>query len=158
MNCYAAADGKGFWLLALEGDRHWPGLLAALDRPALGADPRFATARDRAVNASDLIAELDVAFAARDMAHWEARFDEHDVWWAPINTPRSALEDPQVAASGAFVELPDPAGGDPIRSIASPIDIDGDAQRPGPSPALGEHTTDVLVELGYTPDQIAAHF
>ena len=45
------------------------------------------TPATRAANAADLIAELDVAFAARPMAEWVARFDEHDVWWAPINTP-----------------------------------------------------------------------
>ena len=80
------------------------------------------------------------------------------MWWAPINTPRSALEDPQVIASGAFVEMPDGAGGDAVRSVASPIDIDGAAQRPGPSPALGEHTADVLAELGYTPADITSRF
>ena len=45
VNCYAAADGAGFWLLGLESDRHWPALVAALDRPDLAADERFATAR-----------------------------------------------------------------------------------------------------------------
>ena len=158
VNCYAASDGKGFWLLGLEGDRHWPGLVAALDRPDLADDERFRTARDRAVNAGDLIAELDVSFAAREMEHWVERFDHHDVWWAPINTPRSALEDPQVIASGAFVEMPDGAAGEPVRSVASPIDIDGAAQRPGPSPALGEHTADVLAELGYSPADITSRF
>ena len=81
-----------------------------------------------------VIAELDVAFGARPMAEWVARFDEHDVWWAPINTPTSALEDPQVAASGAFVEMTTPDGAETYRAIASPVDIDRRPQRPGPSP------------------------
>ncbi|MGI9031185.1 MAG: CaiB/BaiF CoA transferase family protein [Ilumatobacteraceae bacterium] len=151
VNCYAAADGNGFWLLGLESDRHWPGLVAALDRPHLAADERFAGAADRMANAGALIAELDVAFAAEPMEHWARRFDAHDVWWAPINNPRTVLDDPQVEASGAFVDMPVQDGAEPYRAVASPIDIDGQPQRPGPVPTLGEHTAEVLAELGEQP-------
>ena len=83
-----------FWLLGLEADRHWPGLAAALERDDLRADERFAGARARLANTPKLIAELDVAFAARPMAEWIERFDVHDVWWAPINTARSVARGP----------------------------------------------------------------
>ena len=158
VNCYASSDDKGFWLLGLEGDRHWPGVVAAIERPDLATDERFADARSRAANAPAVIAELDVAFGARPMAEWVARFDEHDVWWAPINTPTSALEDPQVAASGAFVEMTTPDGTETYRAIASPVDIDRRPQRPGPSPDLGEHTAEVLAELGYSAEDVATRF
>ncbi len=158
LNCYSAADEHAFWLLGLEADRHWPGLVAAIDRDDLAADERFATAPGRMANSAELIAELDVTFAARPMAEWATRFDAHDVWWAPINTPRSALEDPQIEASGAFVDMPVGAGEEPYRAVASPVDIDLARQQPGPTPVLGEHTTTVLAELGYSPSEIAARF
>ena len=145
LNCYASSDDRGFWLLGLEGDRHWPGLIAAIERPDLAADERFVDTKTRARNAPALVAELDVVFGARTMADWAGRFDAHDVWWAPINTPASALVDPQVEASGAFVEMTD--GAETWRAIASPVDFDRRPQHPGPSPALGEHTAEVLGEL-----------
>src|SRR4051812_47739280 len=57
VNCSAEGEGRGFGLLGRGGARHWPGLVAALGRDDLAADERFATGRDRAVNAADLIAE-----------------------------------------------------------------------------------------------------
>ena len=123
VNCYAAADGAAFWLLGLESERHWPPLVAALDRPDLAADDRFATAPARLEHCAALVAELDVAFASRPMAVWAERFDTHDVWWAPINNPRTVLHDPQVEASGAFVEMSGDDG-ETWRAIASPIDFD----------------------------------
>ena len=127
----ARASGCSGWRATATGRASSPPSSAPTSPPTSAS----ARARDRAVNAGDLIAELDVAFAARDRwSDWVARFDDHDVWWAPINTPRSALEDPQVIASGAFVEMPDGDGGEPVRSVASPIDIDGAAAAPRPEP------------------------
>ena len=54
--------------------------------------------------------------------------------------------------------MPVADGEEPYRAIASPIDIDDEAQRPGPTPALGEHTAEVLAELGYTAEDIATRF
>jgi crotonobetainyl-CoA:carnitine CoA-transferase CaiB-like acyl-CoA transferase len=147
INCYQAGDGHGFWLLGLEADRHWPGLVAAVERDDLAVDERFSSARDRMRHCEALIAELDVTFATRTMAEWIPRFDAHDVWWAPINTPRSLLEDEQAIASGAFIDMT-PRGGDaPFRAVASPIDFDDAPQHPGEVPHLGEHTAEVLAEL-----------
>jgi crotonobetainyl-CoA:carnitine CoA-transferase CaiB-like acyl-CoA transferase len=151
MNCYQAGDGHGFWLLGLEADRHWPGLVAATERDDLGADDRFATARDRYRNAEALIAELDVTFAGRTMGEWIARFDAHDVWWAPINTARSVVDDEQAIAAGAFVEMSPREGEAPFRAVASPVDFDDAVARPGPVPHLGEHTTEVLAALPTPP-------
>ncbi len=154
VNVYRAGDGKWFWLLGVEGDRLWPGLLRAVDRPSWGDDERFATMRDRRKHAAELIELLDAMFLTLTRDEWTARFDEHDVWWAPVNTPDDVLEDPQVLAAGTFVDVPGGAGAPEHRAVASPVsfpsdDGDADESRPrGPVPALGEHTQSVLKELG----------
>lgn len=148
MTCYRAGDGRAFWLLALEADRHWPAMVAALDHPTMGDDPRFVDARSRLTNAGDLVALLDEHFATRTYDEWTARFDEHDLWWAPLNSIVEAIADPQVQASGAFVDMTPREGEEPYRAVASPVDFDGHSLSPGVVPALGEHTAEVLGELG----------
>jgi crotonobetainyl-CoA:carnitine CoA-transferase CaiB-like acyl-CoA transferase len=147
MNCYRAGDGRAFWLLLLEADRHWPKLLAALDRPELADDARFADARSRNLHAEALIATLDEEFNRFDIAELTARFDAHDVWWAPINSIFDVIDDPQARAAGAFVDMAPRSGEAPYRAVNGPVDFDGRTFRPGPVPGLGEHTAEVTAEL-----------
>jgi len=145
INSYAAGDGHGFFLICLEGDRHWPQVLAAIGHPELGDDERYATNRLRSENCEALIADLDAVFQERDMAEWADRFDAHDVWWAPIQTIREVVEDPQ--AQPGFVDMTPHDGEEPFRAVATPVDFDGHEQRPGPVPYLGEHTAEIMSEL-----------
>src|SRR5436190_3555031 len=148
LNCYQASDGAVFWLIGLEQDRHWPGLLAAIERPELADDPRFGTSPDRAKNSEALVAELDRVFRTRSRDEWATAFDIHDVWWAPVNTIPDAIQDPQAIAAGAFVDMPVVDGEEPYRAVASPVDFDGHGHPAGKVPAVGEHTAEILAELG----------
>jgi crotonobetainyl-CoA:carnitine CoA-transferase CaiB-like acyl-CoA transferase len=148
INVYRASDDHWFWLLGVEADRLWPKLLKALDRHEWGDDDRFRTARDRRHNAKELIAELDVLFATLTRDQWTARFDAHDVWWAPVNTAEDVVADPQAIAAGAYVDVPGGPGSTEHRAVATPVSFAGGDSRPrGPVPALGEHTDEVLREL-----------
>jgi crotonobetainyl-CoA:carnitine CoA-transferase CaiB-like acyl-CoA transferase len=150
VNCYRAGDGRAFWLLLLEADRHWPKLLAALDDPDLAADDRFTDAKQRLANSEALVTELDEAFAKYPFDDLVARFDAHDVWWAPINSIFDVIADPQAQANGAFIDMTPHEGEDPYRAVNGPIDFGGYAFRPGRVPRLGEHTAEVLAELDGT--------
>ena len=147
LNCYRASDGRAFWLLLLEADRHWPKLVAALGRDDLAADDRFIDARARRAHAAELTVALDAAFAAVPYAELTAAFDEHDVWWAPINAIVDVIEDPQAHAAGGFVEMTPREGEEPYVAVNSPLDFDGRHITPGPVPNLGEHTAEVLGAL-----------
>ena len=140
---YFAGDGKAFWMLALEGDRHWPALVAAVGSDRLRV-PQFETAKSRLANNTELIATLDELFVQRPMSEWVERFDEHDVWWAPLNSIVEVIEDPQARAAGAFVQMSPRDGEAPYEAVNNPVDFDGYALRPGPVPRLGEHTGEYL--------------
>ena len=106
IDCYKSGDGKWFWLLLLQADRHWGDLCRAIGREDLMADERFKNIEVRRINAPALVEELDNVFATRPMAEWAEAFAANDVWWAPVNSINEVVKDPMVQAAGAFVDVP----------------------------------------------------
>ena len=147
VNNYTAGDGRPFWIVGLEGERHWPALARAVGHPEWLTDERFATPVGRARNARSLISELDAIFATRPLDEWATAFDaEPDLFWSPVNTVEDLVADEQFLAAGSVVEVPDETGG--WSMLATPADFDG--RPPVPrwrAPRLGEHTREVLAEL-----------
>jgi len=145
----------GTWLCLLtrhSGDIFGP-IAKAIGRPELSTDERYLTAKSRRTHAVELVETLDAEFAKHDIEEWGRRLDAEDVVWAPVQTMAQVAEDKQAEAAGVFVDIPDGAGGTG-RSVASPVRLpneDGttaDRVR-GPAPGIGEHTADILKELGY---------
>ncbi len=148
VNCYRTADDKWVWLLAVESTRHWPKLLAALGREDLGEKEEFADATARYHNRRTLIPELDAAMRTLPRAELTRRFDEHDVWWAPVQTVDEVLEDPQAQAAGAFISIEGSGDDDPIGGVATPVSFGGQTSSlQAAAPALGEHTEQIIASL-----------
>jgi crotonobetainyl-CoA:carnitine CoA-transferase CaiB-like acyl-CoA transferase len=147
MNNYAAADGRRFWIVGLEPERHWPALCRAVGRPEWRDDPRFADARARAVNSTVLVAALDEIFATRPLDEWAQVFaGEPDFFWSPINTLEDVVADAQFHAAGGIVDVPDGEAAVPM--VATPADFHGTPWAPrSAAPELGQHTEEVLADL-----------
>ncbi|MDP1598956.1 CaiB/BaiF CoA-transferase family protein [Phenylobacterium sp.] len=155
-NFYKSRDGHWFVLNPRGGGKDWQLLATACGRPDLLEDERFPTGRLRKDNSVALVAELDDAFGGLDFEDIARRLDEVDLVWAPVQTPAQVAADPQVAAAGALIDVEDGQGGT-YRSPAAPARFPGaDATVRPAAPGLGQHTREVLAEIGYAPAEIEA--
>lgn len=147
MNNYVAGDGRRFWIVGLQGSRHWPSLCRAVGRQDWLADPHFDTAQARAANSVELVTELDEIFATKSLEEWAKVFaGEPDFFWSPINSLEDVVADEQFHAAGGVVYVPDGDGGAPM--VATPADFHGTPWAPrSAAPQLGEHTDEILAEL-----------
>jgi crotonobetainyl-CoA:carnitine CoA-transferase CaiB-like acyl-CoA transferase len=150
MNNYAAGDGRRFWIVGLEAERHWPALCRAIGRTDWQTDPRYSSARARFINAVELIAALDQIFATKPLDEWAEIFAaEPDFFWSPINSIEDVVADEQFHAAGGMVDVPERSGGEgSVPMVATPADFHGTPWAPrSAAPKLGEHTEEILAEL-----------
>ena len=146
INCYQDRDGRWFWLVGLEGQRHWPDVCRAVGKAEWIDDERYRDEDGRRKNIRDIIPVLDEIFATKSREEWSEIFDRENVWWAPVQTPAEVLTDPQARAVGAWVRIDDI--GEPVETVDSPVLFDGAHRDVVPRPPhLGEHTDEVRAWL-----------
>ena len=151
---YRTRDERFLSLVMVKEADEWPMFCTAIARPELEHDPRFATSPDRRANARELVALLDVEFATRTLAEWMATFNHHRIPFGIVQQSFDLPHDPQMRANGLFRPIVDLPGRE---TVDSPIFLDGEEKMPiHAAPAIGQHTREVLLEIGYSDAEIDA--
>jgi crotonobetainyl-CoA:carnitine CoA-transferase CaiB-like acyl-CoA transferase len=155
-NTYATSDGRHITLIMLQADRFWPDLCRRIGRPDLIDDPRFADGMSRYEHREACVAELDAVFGSRTLAEWKEALADAEGVWAPVQTAVELHDDPQVVANGYVTEVKRDDGVT-FPLVASPVQFDGSEVVLQPAPEHGQHTEEILLELGCSWDDIARH-
>jgi crotonobetainyl-CoA:carnitine CoA-transferase CaiB-like acyl-CoA transferase len=149
---YLAKDGVRILLMMLTPDRYWPKFCRTIGVPELIDNPKFNTFNGRAQNRDELMAIFDKIFRTKTWDEWKPILA--DIPHAPATTLAEAIHDPQAEANNFFCEYEHPSRGK-IKMLANPINMsENPATYRMAAPEFGQHTEEVLLEYGYTWDDI----
>jgi crotonobetainyl-CoA:carnitine CoA-transferase CaiB-like acyl-CoA transferase len=145
---YQAADGAWFFL-ACGNQSFWVKLCTAMEMEPLAADPRFGSWLLRLDNREELLPILEAKFRSKPRDHWMQVLAAHDIPAGRVQPLTEFMKDPAVLHHDMVHEYDHPEAGH-LRLMGQPLVFDGTPTRdPGAPPTLGEHTDDVLRDLGY---------
>jgi crotonobetainyl-CoA:carnitine CoA-transferase CaiB-like acyl-CoA transferase len=153
MNVYRSSDGT--WFVLIVTPDKFVTVVKAIGRADLLTDPRFSSPAQIMANMTPLTAIFDELFGAQPMAHWHSVFAGLNVTFGEVRGPQEVINDPQLQENEIIVPL-NGAGGKLTSTISSPIKVHGVTKAPARrGPGLGEHTEEILAELGFDAKSIA---
>lgn len=152
VNSYRTKDRR-FVHLCMDQQRYWPSFCDGVGRPEWKVDPRLATHEAREANAEYCIAQIEALIAGRTLAEWKDILAEQIGPFDPVQTVGELAADPQVLANGYLADIQDEFGRT-VKLVAPPIKFDGRPYEFRPGPRHGEHTDEVLIEVGYDMEEV----
>lgn len=145
----------GYVTVGAANDRLFVRLCAALGHPEWARDPAFADNAARVKNRLALAERIQEITRTASREHWLARFEADGIPCGPINTYADALTDEQIVAREMVVETDHPTLGR-LRTLGAPVKLSRTPLTTGrPAPVLGQHTREVLGEVGYTDEEVS---
>jgi formyl-CoA transferase len=144
----------GYLIIGCASEPIWKKLCDVLDLQDMYQDPRYHTNRERVPRRDEVRERIEERLATRSAIDWCQLLEDADVPSGPIYSVPQMLHDDQMQARGFIVDQQHPVAG-VLRTLACPIHLsDTPATYRLPSPTLGQHTDDILAELGYSPSDI----
>jgi crotonobetainyl-CoA:carnitine CoA-transferase CaiB-like acyl-CoA transferase len=150
---YRTDDDRWLMLTMLQPGKYWPEFCAAVGRPELADDPRFADAESIMANAAEAAQIVTQILAAHDLAHWRAAFADMQGQWAAVQDPWELSQDASLRANGYVATVTD-ADGEPRELVANPVQFDESPARLRRAPQFAEHTDSIILELGVSEQEL----
>ena len=154
-NNYHTKDEKWFWAAMLQPDLSWGNFCRALGHPEWENDSKYNSIEQRYWNREELIRLIDEILLTRTMAEWEVIFRQHNIIYGRVASPQEVVTDPQALVNNFFVDLPH-LDATNHKAVMTPVKfVQNPAEVKAPAPEIGQHTEEILLEMGYTWEDIA---